>query len=415
MSPRAERREFAKGLIDLAIRKALDSLGRKPRRAFARLVWTIQARSDLLRPGQYVGRIEAEGPALIVRGLLALLEHRNGWIRPVEGWRPADSGSLPLFSSLAHHLLAEYPVPPVLLSAWFRGTDWEAWGPQMWFRQVGQGRSLRSVGFPIELTKRMAHAFAKAPAHFPIEFALRWAQVRGLGGSDDLARAVASTRLGREIDEDEEAFWTSAIHLLLNAPRIEPAQVDLIVEYLRDRKFAPRPAIIGDGEDDRTEVDLPPPEPDYSVKGRSAATVLLRAEEWRAERRRAEAASTTPARRVLRWRRSGVGEYRRDGEDGTAWTIRELLDSDELAAEGRAMCHCVATYTARCVGGHSTIWSLGEEGPEGRRRLLTVEVDPATRRVVQASMKGNEDPDGSCLVALKDWAGREGLGMEVET
>ena len=46
----------------------------------------------------------------------------------------------------------------------------------------------------------LAHEFAHAPANFPIEFALRWAQVRGLGGSDELARAVVDA--ARSVSRD---------------------------------------------------------------------------------------------------------------------------------------------------------------------------------------------------------------------
>ena len=118
------RREFAKGVIDSAIRKALAATGGKARRAFADLLWNVQSRSELLRPARYVGRTEPDPVARLVLGLLALVEHRKDWLRPVVAWEPQGGGPLPLFSSLAHHLLADYPVPPVLLSAWFRGTDW---------------------------------------------------------------------------------------------------------------------------------------------------------------------------------------------------------------------------------------------------------------------------------------------------
>lgn len=215
MSAHASRREFAKGLIDSAIRQALATTGRRPGRAFVRLLWNVQARSGLLRPSLAVGRIEVEQVTRLVDGLLALFEHRKEWLRPVESWEPRGSGTLPLFSSLAHHLLSEYPVPPVLLSAWFQGREWPARQQQNWFKRAGQGQSLREVGFPIRLTRRMAHEFANAPAHFSIEFALRWAQVRGLGGSEDLARSLAATRLGREFEADE--FWVTLIHLFINA------------------------------------------------------------------------------------------------------------------------------------------------------------------------------------------------------
>ena len=247
----------------------------------------------------------------------------------------------------------------------------------------------------------MAHEFAHAPAHFPVEFALRWAQVRGLGGSDELARAVASTRLVRDYDNDE--FWVSVIHLFLNSSRLDLAHVDPIIEYLHDQKFESQRAIIGED----TEVDLDPPQPGLSVKGRTAASLLRQATDWKARRR-----SGQPERRVIRWGRSGVGEFRLEGDGGRTWTIRELLDSDELAAEGKAMQHCVATYTEVCAKGLAAIWSVGVEGSGGRERVLTVEVDPASRGVVQAKARCNEEPDEVSQAVVVEWAGREGLRLE---
>jgi hypothetical protein len=397
----SRRRESTKAVIDRAIRKAMAGCERKPRRAFADLLWKVQHRSDLLRPGRYVGRIEAARLGLVVDGLLALSEHRKGWLRPAEEWEPGDSTPLRLFSSLAHHLLANYPVPAVLLSAWFRGRGWAAQHRQHWFRHVGRGGSLRTAGLPIPVTKRMAHEFAHAPAHYQIEFALRWAQLKGLGGSDELALAVASTRLGLDFRHDE--FWTSVFHLFLNTPRIEPPQVYAIVDYLHDRKFEPVPVIVGEG----TEITLDAPEPDLSIKGRSVASLMRRAERWRAERR-----PEHPQRRLIRWGRSAIGEFRRAGDGEPEWTIREILDSDELAAEGEAMHHCVATYTDWCAKRRSTIWSLGSESPQGRQRLVTIEVDPEAKRVVQANMKCNEEPDERSMTILKEWAMQEGLEVE---
>ena len=75
-------------------------------------------------------------------------------------------------------------------------------------------------------------------------------QVRGPGGSDELARAVAATRLGGDYDND--AFWISVIHLLRNTTRLDLAQVEPIIEYLHNQKFEAQPVIIGED----TEVYL---------------------------------------------------------------------------------------------------------------------------------------------------------------
>jgi hypothetical protein len=400
MSVQVAPREHAKAVIDRSVRKALDRTSGKPRRKFLLFLGEVRGRSDLLRPARFRGRTDAGWLDAILGGLLALSGSRNDWIRPVEEWQPQGSNPIPLFSSLAHHLLADYPVPPVLLSAWFLGDSWEGRRQQRWFIRAGRGKSLRSVGFPIPLTRRMSHLFAHAPAHYPIPFALRWAQVRGLGGPEALARVVASTRLGREFDNHE--FWASVILLLVNHPTLDPDLVEPVVEYLQDQKFQQRRVIIGED----TEVYLDAPQPGLCLKGWTVGSLLRRVEAWKSQRK--EEAQRT----LIRWGRSTIGEFLGRDEAGRTWTIRELLDSDDLAAEGKAMEHCVATYTDYCSRRLATIWSVAVEGIEGRERVATVEVNPASREVVQSKAHGNEDPNELCLAILKEWADREGLKVE---
>ncbi len=403
MSVTIAPREHAKALIDRSIRKALAAqTSGKPSVGIVQFLGEVRGRSDLLRPSRFRGRIEDGWLDTILCGLLALYAHRREWFRPIHRWEPQETNPLPIFSSLAHHLLADYPVPPVLLSVWFLGDTWEGRRQQGWFKHAGLGKSLRTAGFPIRLTKRAAHEFAHAPAHYPIDFALRWAQVRSLGGSDGLARAVAATRLGRDFQND--VFWNSLIHLFLNSPRLDPAHVESIVEYLHYQKFESRRVIIGED----TEVYLDPLQPELSVKGRTVASLMRLVVEWRAEQK------DESNRTLIRWDRSSIGEFLVQDESGRTWTIRELLDSEEMAAEGKAMEHCVATYTESCARRLTTIWSVGMETSEGRQRVLTVEVNPASREVVQAKARCNEEPDESSMAILKDWAGREGLKMEAE-
>jgi hypothetical protein len=69
--------------------------------------------------------------------------------------------------------------------------------PKCWqnWRADADG-NIRLAGLPLDLTKRMAHVFTLAPGHFSIEQALRWSQVVGQGGADELAHAVLQTPLG---------------------------------------------------------------------------------------------------------------------------------------------------------------------------------------------------------------------------
>jgi len=90
-------------------------------------------------------------------------------------------------------------------------------------------------------------------------------------------------------------------------------------------------------------------------------------------------------------------------------SIVELLSSFELAQEGRAMRHCVATYAGECIQGKASIWSLRATTRQGQKRLLTIELDPRARTVRQARRLVNRPagPRDREIVAL--WAERERL------
>ena len=91
------------------------------------------------------------------------------------------------------------------------------------------------------------------------------------------------------------------------------------------------------------------------------------------------------------------------------WTITELLTSEALFLEGRAMRHCVATYAERCARRQTSVWSMQVENQRGRHRVLTIEVDPLKRTVCQARKKCNRLPLAVEREILERWAAQEGL------
>ncbi len=248
----------------------------------------------------------------------------------------------------------------------------------------------------------MAHEFAQAPPQFRVEYALRWAQVRGLGGSDALAHALARSQLGRCFHAED--FWVTVIHFFINNPGLNERDINSIVDYLAIQKFAPRFVNIGDD----VHVTLEPEQPDLRMKGRTASSMLRQVAQWRKQQ---EEDRSKPRREVLKWDRSSFGEYVKVEEDGTTWTIRELIDSDALVAEGQSMKHCVAGYAGLCHKRSITIWSLGIESPEGRQRVLTIDLNPTTREIREAKMACNADPDEPSRNQLQRWAEQEGLSL----
>jgi len=393
MTTHALRKEAAKAVVDRAVRRVLKAAGRRsPQRiALERLLRRVRGRPDFFRPAH------AGAAAEVADGLLALAWFYKEWLRPAEAWTPPESNPLPRFSSLAHHLLAEYPVPPVVLSAWFRGQDGIARRWQRMFLHLGRGKNLRTAYTALTLTRRMAHEFGLAPAHLSIEQALRLAEVVALGGSPELAEAVAATSLGRHFRRDE--FWRTVFLLFIRTRRFDLAQVDPIVRDIHRRKFASRTVEVADG----VSVELEPEEPAFSVKGRTVASLLRDA----AERRRRPAVPVGAD--DLRWPRCAIGEYRTEDE-AHARDIRQLLSAADLAREGTAMHNCVAEYyVSPCLSGESSIWSLGTDEAGDRKRELTIEVNPASRTIVQALRCCNEPANDGDKAVIRAWAQREGL------
>jgi hypothetical protein len=81
-----------------------------------------------------------------------------------------------------------------MTSAWFDLPPGERLPQHDWYKHLGRGENIRTADLPLRLTRAMAHWFTQAPHHYSAIVEVRWAQVRGLGGSKALARAVILPR-----------------------------------------------------------------------------------------------------------------------------------------------------------------------------------------------------------------------------
>ena len=155
------------------------------------------------------------------------------------------------------------------------------------------------------------------------------------------------------------------------------------------------------------------PWPEFSMKGRTLNSMLRLVTAWHSD-----LAANTPGKSFA-WQPSGIQGYRFlekrvDGEHDREWTIQELLDSGALQIEGRAMRHCVYSYADRCRRGETKIWSLRlcVEGAE--KRMVTIEVDPHRRAIVQVRAKCNLFPGNRSREIIRQWATCAGLQFDVE-
>ncbi len=342
----------------------------------------------------------SEGRHLGVDALVNLSRFRSAHIRRAIYWEGTSSSWRPALSSLAHHLICDYKVPEFLASSWY-ATDAAADKKRSWFVAHSLGASFRSLDLPIVMTRKMEHIFLASHDHLPIEHAIRRAELLALGAPTECVKAVMSTRLATDLRHSE--FWRTVwMFLIANAGDVDPTQIGPMIDYIQAVRH------------DRTQdgmTEFGPPQPAFSMKGRTVQSMLRMMQEWHR--------SLGTGSASLSWKRSPFEPLlfeelsRDDSEKPRRWQLMELTDSAQLRREGAALHHCVASYADRCNRGASSIWSLRLWQAEKITHVLTVEVDPRRRAVIQARGRANRAASGRPLRLLQDWADRERLRMAI--
>ena len=90
--------------------------------------------------------------------------------------------------------------------------------------------------------------------------------------------------------------------------------------------------------------------------------------------------------------------------------VVQLRTAVDLVAETQAMRHCVASYAAKCIAGHASIWSLRHRAAGKTERMLTIEVD-RQHRAVQVRGFANRAPRAEERNILERWAQARGIGL----
>lgn len=367
------------------------------------LLLCAEGRTGLLTTETACPQFAASTGNTFIGGLLGLARNRNHWVRPLKTWSPRSHNVLRQFSSLARHLMAEYPVPLFMDSVWFRERTDEAARQQRWYREIGRGRSPRQLDLPILLTKRMARHFLQAPKDCTVDAALRRSQVIGLGGDGRLANAILGSRIAVDFEMNE--FWETVVRWFTQNPMLDPVQIGPLIDYIYRRRFEPREFNATDN------IDTLPAFREFTIQGRTPASLIRQMREWHAWLRK------EPERTQLEWDGSDVGSFDlSEGDLATnnlrRWTIIELSSRKELCSEGQVMRHCVASYDRSCALGRTSIWSLGIERNHGRRkRVLTIELANASKNVRQIRGKANRLPSEKEMRIVRRWASGEKLTL----
>ena len=338
---------------------------------------------------------------------------RQPFVRPPADWKPKGKGRDTLFRSLLEHLLARFPVTPILWTPLFDRNGVYHLLPLI--GHVAGGGSLYdyvsgkvpSPGvrpnerpfpeFPIPMTRKMCHDLLAMPSGLSFVHAIRRIQVRAAGGSERLFQAlVGSPHFGTMGDKDNEPFMATVIDWLSKLQLINPSEIGPLLDYIVHR----RNEDVG-----------------FSMKARSAVTLLRAMHAWHDGLTRVRSISSKV------FQASGLKaltlsmdrkEHAQDIHE--VWRIRELLSARQLHDEGRRMSHCVYSYESSCASGRVSIWSMTMEdgqGETGNWSMLTIEVVLQSRQIVQARGRFNRVASAREHGVMARWAQENGLTINL--
>jgi hypothetical protein len=323
------------------------------------------------------------GPRGLVAGeeyvyvLCNIVGFRNHWLNDIFKWTPVSRHKSVQLQELVQFLFCKYPVPVFLYKAFGKGSN-ERY--VQWLIHLGAGGSPKDLeGWPVIMTKKSMHHFLLAPEEFSIQEAMRWAQVKGLNGSDELAQRVAWSWIGTKPYEQED-FWYGFLQLIVNGGMFNIEKLTELIDYVREAKRV---------------------NPDYNLKGRTLQSLFRQSDAWHTR------FSTKGS--DYEWKPCGINGYKAKKNESVI-KLEELTASRLLAQEGKNMKHCVHSYAFYCAKGRTAIFSMRNYvGDLFLETIATIEVNLQLRRIVQAKAKMNRPISSEARKHLVEWALKEHL------
>ena len=334
----------------------------------------------------------------VVKVFVQIAKHYQRRLRCITDWKPKTHNRNRQVSSLLRFVFANYEVPVFMDQAFFD----EHIIYINWFIHIGRGNNIRTAKHsPIPVSKKMAHFFLQAPSHYSIIEALRFGQIRALGGSPRLVRNLIATHLGESFIDD--TFWESVIRFFIQQTMLDPVHILPIVDYIQYVKFGAGRMI--NPQTGEIIQNIEAEKPNFSMKGRSIDTLLRDVNKWHNGLQKLQTNAS--------WEPNSIADFSyTEGKENKQRTykIQQLLNDEELKIEGRYMRHCVASYVHSCVRGHCSIWSMTikNELTTEVNRLVTIEVR-RNKTVVQVRGKWNAYPAPKTMDIIQKWIVKEGL------
>jgi hypothetical protein len=278
-----------------------------------------------------------------------------------------------------------------------RLTNIELAGAQAWYKCVASGGSLYKEYTKNFLTKKMTHAFLNPP----ISMTFREAMVYAVASSFTSDFGI-QTRLMKSKINTKPLFVFAEMGTA--APQGNVNTIHFWQEIIRF--FCEHPVPINKLND---FVDfISAQEAGWSIKGRTIESLENQMEQWHRHLSRQKVLGN----RVwdgLPLHDSVYGAEHDAKGNVVDWKFFQIKNSKDLALEGSKLHHCVYSYQAQCISGHTSIWSLSmKRGVAGDfEKQITIEVRDTT--IVQVRGYANRVANSAEKAIIHKWARDSGL------
>ncbi len=197
---------------------------------------------------------------------------------------------------------------------------------------------------------------------------------------------------GNPVELYTRPFWREVIHFFCeNKNSIPLSEMNDLIDYLLHAQQVT---------------------PDYSLKGRTLASLRKNARDWHWELSRVKRMGDA------KWEPIQIPDesFKLPRDESVTWHMKQIVSSKELAAEGTSMHHCVYSYQRWCIEGSRAIWSLQRSVQKKgwhstTDRCLTIEMNVETGALVQIRGYANRLPDAEEMAAVRHWASKHCLRL----
>ena len=373
--------------------------------------WTMDAKKNL---SIVLAHILIKAPILLkdinaksFEKLMYFAKLLNQAVAPIETWSAKKSKNTErILRDLQIHLFEKYTTPQFLRNASFEQRD-----PHKWYLWWAFGRSPRGLSKPIvPISKAVGHQLNFVPEDYDLDEALFWAHLQVLGFETTQCKALLDIlkenrglwkkkiiKLPSHDKNQPAIFWLTVAQFFKNNPEFEASDYNLIFDFIFDKKYEWR------GEEIRLKDAA------WTMKGRTYKALKRQAGAWH------KTFQAKEAQRDLanNWPKAKIDNYAEihylDNADRLV-TISQITSQEALFSEGRAMYHCVFTYTENCISYDTSIWTVESMDAHGSvRKLLTIEVANDILRIMQIRGRQNRDANPEELAILEDWAKKSDL------